>query len=134
MKCCILRPVTRCPFCNVEPSEAWREGEYAIALADAYPVARGHTLVVPRKHVRTIYELPIPEQNGIWDLVGRVRERLITDFKPDGFNIGFNDGFAAGQTVEHAHIHVIPRCQGDVHDPRGGIRWILANNARYWET
>jgi diadenosine tetraphosphate (Ap4A) HIT family hydrolase len=123
-----------CPFCSIEPSRAWLETEYAIALPDVYPVTVGHTLVVPRKHVRTIYELTAPEQIDIWDLVGRVRERLSTDAKPDGFNIGFNDGVAAGQTVEHAHIHVIPRRRGDVTDPRGGIRWVIADKARYWET
>ena len=126
--------MTACPFCTIEPSRAWLEIEYAIALPDAYPVAHGHTLLVPRKHVRTIYELTRPEQNDIWDLVGRVRERLITTSKPDGFNIGLNDGVAAGQTVEHAHIHVIPRRRGDVTEPRGGIRWVIAAKARYWTT
>ena len=126
--------VTACPFCSIEPSRAWLETEYAVALPDAFPVADGHTLVVPRKHVRTIYELTMPEQIEIWDLVGRVRKRLITDLKPDGFNIGLNDGLAAGQTVEHAHVHLIPRRRGDVTDPRGGIRWVLADKARYWTT
>jgi diadenosine tetraphosphate (Ap4A) HIT family hydrolase len=65
-------------------------------------------------------------------LVGEVRQRLLTDLRPDGFNIGFNDGLAAGQTVAHAHIHIIPRRTGDVSDPRGGIRWIVADNAPYW--
>ena len=124
--------VTACPFCAMEPSRAWLETEYAIALPDAYPVADGHTLVVPRKHVRTIYELTRPEQNELWDLVVRVREHLITTSKPDGFNIGLNDGVAAGQTVEHAHIHVIPRRRGDVNEPRGGIRWVIADKVRYW--
>ena len=123
-----------CPFCSIEPARVWLENEYAIALPDAYPVADGHTLVVPRKHVTTIYELTTREQNAIWDLVGRVRERLITTSKPDGFNIGLNDGVAAGQTVEHAHIHVIPRRRGDVTEPRGGIRWVIADKARYWTT
>jgi diadenosine tetraphosphate (Ap4A) HIT family hydrolase len=63
-----------------------------------------------------------------------VRERLIEPFGPDGFNIGINDGAAAGQTVGHAHIHVIPRRRGDVVDPRGGIRWVIPANAPYWET
>ena len=131
---CYSEIVMACPFCSIEPSRAWLETECAIALPDAYPVADGHTLVVPRRHVRTIYELTAPEQNEIWDLVGRVRERLFTNVKPDGFNIGFNDGEAAGQTVEHAHIHVIPRRRGDVTDPRGGIRWVIADKARYWKT
>lgn len=61
-----------------------------------------------------------------------MRERLLTGMKPDAFNIGVNDGLAAGQTVEHAHVHIIPRRKGDVPDPRGGIRWIIAEKAKYW--
>jgi diadenosine tetraphosphate (Ap4A) HIT family hydrolase len=97
------------------------------------PVADGHTLVVPRKHAVTIYELTPAEPSAIWKLVGEVRERLLTGLKPDGFNIGFNDGLAAGQTVMHAHVHIIPRRDGDVADPRGGIRWVIADNAPYWK-
>jgi diadenosine tetraphosphate (Ap4A) HIT family hydrolase len=87
---------------------------------------------VPRKHVSTIYQLTAPEQSAIWRFVGEVREHLLARYHPDGFNIGFNDGLAAGQTVSHAHVHIIPRRQGDVPDPRGGIRWVIADNAPYW--
>jgi diadenosine tetraphosphate (Ap4A) HIT family hydrolase len=104
-----------------------------MAFADAFPVADGHTLVIPRKHVSTIYQLTIPEQSAIWELVSEVRERLLTGLKPDGFNIGFNDGLAAGQTVQHAHVHIIPRKRCDAPDPRGGIRWVIADNAPYWK-
>lgn len=129
----ILPVVDPCPFCAVEPARIWIETEHAIAFGDAYPVADGHTLVVPRKHVCTIYELSIAEQQALWELVSEVRSRLLTGLNPDGFNIGFNDGLEAGQTVEHAHIHVIPRRKGDVPDPRGGIRWVIAENAAYWK-
>ena len=81
----------------------------------------------------SIYELTVTEQNVIWELVSEVRQRLLTDLKPDGFNIGLNDGLAAGQTVMHAHVHVIPRWSGDVSDPRGGIRWVIADKAAYWK-
>jgi diadenosine tetraphosphate (Ap4A) HIT family hydrolase len=121
-----------CPFCKIEPGRIWIETEDAIALPDAYPVADGHTLVVSRKHACTMCELTVPEQKAIWTLVGQVRERLVTGLKPDGFNIGFNDGIAAGQTVLHAHVHIIPRRHGDVPDPRGGVRWVIAENAPYW--
>jgi len=83
--------------------------------------------------VISIYELTVTEQNVIWELVSEVRQRLLTDLKPDGFNIGLNDGLAAGQTVMHAHVHVIPRWSGDVSDPRGGIRWVIADKAAYWK-
>jgi diadenosine tetraphosphate (Ap4A) HIT family hydrolase len=122
-----------CPFCNIDPGRIWLESKHAVAVPDAFPVAPGHMLVLPRKHVMTIYELSMPEQKVIWELVGRVRERLLAEYKPDGFNIGFNDGLAAGQTVSHAHVHIIPRRQGDVADPRGGIRWVIANKAPYWK-
>ncbi len=108
------------------------QNEHAIAFPDAYPVAEGHTLVAPRKHAASIYELSAQEQKSIWELVSEVRQRLMATLNPDGFNIGFNDGLAAGQTVSHAHVHVIPRRNGDVADPRGGIRWVMADKAVYW--
>jgi diadenosine tetraphosphate (Ap4A) HIT family hydrolase len=125
--------VDSCPFCTIDFARVSAENEHALAFQDAYPVASRHTLVVPRKHVTSIYELDMNEQRALWDLVGAVRERLLAEFKPDGFNIGFNDGLAAGQTVPHAHVHVIPRRWGDVPDPRGGIRWVLADKAPSWK-
>ena len=95
-------------------------------------MTQGHTLVVPRRHVASIYELPADDQVALWALVGETRQRLQEDLQPDGFNIGLNDGEAAGQTILHAHIHVIPRRNGDVGDPRGGVRWIIPEKARYW--
>lgn len=108
------------------------QNEHAIAFLDAYPLTDGHTLVIPRKHVASIYELNAEEQAAVWSLVAQVREQPLTGMKPDAFNIGVNDGLAAGQTVEHAHVHIIPRRKGDVPDPRGGIRWIIAEKAKYW--
>ena len=121
-----------CPFCSLEPTRKWVENEHAIAFADAYPVTPGHTLIAPRKHVSSIFELTAQEQAELWSLVAKVRQRLLTGVNADGFNIGVNDGAAAGQTIEHAHVHVIPRRKGDVPDPRGGIRWIIDANANYW--
>lgn len=121
-----------CPFCSLDHGRQWIENEHAVAFADAYPVTGGHTLVIPRRHVASIYELTGEEQSAVWDLVAEVRQRLLTGLKPDGFNIGVNDGIDAGQTIEHAHVHVIPRRKGDVPDPRGGIRWIIEDKANYW--
>jgi diadenosine tetraphosphate (Ap4A) HIT family hydrolase len=117
----------------MQPDRIWIENDAALAVGDSYPVADGHTLVVTRKHVSTIYELSISEQGVIWALVGEVRERLFIGLKPDGFNIGINDGLATWQTVFHAHVHIIPRHHGDVPDPRGGIRWVIADMAPYWK-
>lgn len=123
----------QCPFCNLAADRILLQSSTAIALHDAFPVAEGHTLVVPRRHVASIYDLPEPEQTQLWQLVAEVRTSLIEQLAPAGFNIGINDGQAAGQTVSHAHVHVIPRYEGDVSDPRGGIRWIIPEKAVYWE-
>lgn len=122
-----------CPFCWPEPSRIRIETDAGLAIDDLFPVAEGHTLVIPRGHVRTIYDLPEAEQTELWELVRRVRDDLVEDLAPDGFTIGLNEGSAAGQSVDHAHIHVIPRALGDVPDPTGGIRAIFPQRARYWE-
>ncbi|MFQ5888649.1 MAG: HIT family protein [Gemmatimonadota bacterium] len=123
-----------CPFCPLPDERIWIETEEAVAVPDLYPATEGHTLVVPKRHVEGFYELPRGEQAAIWELVAEVRGRLAADLRPDGFTIGINDGLAAGQTIQHAHIHVIPRHLGDVPDPTGGLRGILPRKARYWES
>lgn len=121
-----------CPFCPPDEDRVWLDDERGWVLWDAFPVTEGHTLVVPRKHVASLYELTPEEQAAMWRLVADARQQLIDQLHPDGFNIGLNDGLAAGQTVLHVHIHIIPRRHGDVPDPRGGVRWILPDKARYW--
>ncbi|MCC9602883.1 HIT family protein [Stieleria sp. JC731] len=119
-----------CPFCK--PIDVWLETDNAMVLWDGYPVSEGHSLVVPRQHVASVYDLPSNTLAELWQLVAETRKQLEETFHPDGFNIGLNDGEAAGQTVMHAHIHVIPRWKDDVSDPRGGVRWIIPEKARYW--
>ena len=121
-----------CPFCSIAPGRVLLESGNAVAFFDAFPITEGHMLVAPRKHVSSIYELPASEQSELWEIVGKVRTLLMERFEVDSLNIGVNDGVAAGQTVAHAHVHVIPRRPGDVPDPRGGIRWVVADKARYW--
>jgi diadenosine tetraphosphate (Ap4A) HIT family hydrolase len=122
-----------CPFCHLEKSRIHAESELALAFLDAFPVTQGHMLVVPKRHVASLFDLSEDEQAAVWKVVTLVRDKLIADLKPDGFNVGINDGASAGQTVMHAHVHVIPRRKGDVADPRGGIRWIIADKAPYWD-
>ena len=122
-----------CPFCELSSERIVQESNGGVAIRDKFPIANGHTLVIPRQHVASIYELPEGHQNSLWKLVTLVRSFLIAEFQPAGFNIGVNDGAAAGQTVLHAHIHVIPRYAGDVEDPRGGIRWVVRHSAVYWD-
>lgn len=121
------------PFFPVAADRVILEGANCLAFFDRYPVSQGHALVVPDRPVLSLYELDEHMQAEIWDTVRRVREILEERFNPAGFNIGVNDGRAAGQTVPHAHVHVIPRYAGDVFDPRGGIRWVIPERARYWK-
>lgn len=122
-----------CPFCQLEVARIWISNEHATAFRDGFPVSPGHTLVVPREHVASLFDLPAEVQTSLWELATTVRTRLMEELHPDGFNVGINDGQAAGQTLLHAHIHVIPRYKGDVADPRGGVRWVIPNNAEYWK-
>jgi diadenosine tetraphosphate (Ap4A) HIT family hydrolase len=106
----------------------------AAAFPDRFPLTPGHTLIVPHRHEADFFALAPEEQQAVWDLVEPVRRALDTEYRPAGFNVGLNIGAAAGQTVPHAHLHVIPRYPGDVPDPRGGIRWIIPAKARYWDS
>jgi diadenosine tetraphosphate (Ap4A) HIT family hydrolase len=104
----------------------------AVAILDKFPLSPGHTLVIPGNHIGALMELPENDLNEIWSLVAHVRKLLIEKYKPDGFNIGINEGPVAGQMVMHAHIHLIPRFKDDLPDPRGGVRWVIPDKARYW--
>ena len=123
----------KCPFCGVEEDRILIQDDLAIGFMDGYPVAEGHSLVIPRRHVQSLFELPADEQARVWSMVTRLRTMLIERYRPGGFNIGINDGRASGQTVAHAHVHIIPRRAGDVSEPRGGIRWVLPRKAAYWK-
>jgi len=123
-----------CPYCRrILAGEGTEANAHAVAFGDAYPVAAGHTLVVPRRHVAGVFDLAAGEYAALWALVAAVRARLAAEDAVESFTIGVNDGAAAGQTVAHAHVHVIPRRAGDVGDPRGGVRWVLPERAAYWE-
>ncbi len=124
--------VENCPFCNPTSEHVWLEDEAGRVIWDGFPISKGHSLVVPRFHISSLFDLEPETQAALWKMVGKVRSRLDEEFQPDGFNIGLNDGEVAGQTVMHAHIHVVPRWKGDVPDPRGGVRWIIPDKARYW--
>lgn len=121
-----------CPFCSLSSEDVVASSTHSLAIRDAYPVSQGHTLVVPKVHVVSLVHLPGPAQADLLRLAFKIRQDLQAELSPDGFTIGMNDGGAAGQTVAHAHIHVIPRWMGDVPDPRGGIRWVLPEKAAYW--
>ena len=122
-----------CPFCSPDPDRVFHEGDLVFALWDAYPLNPGHALIVPRRHVKSWFEATPEEQAEILRTLSLGRARIEEIHAPAGYNIGVNDGFAAGQTVDHLHLHVIPRYEGDVPDPRGGIRWMIPERAPYWD-
>lgn len=123
-----------CVFCQrIGTAHLVARSEDAVAFHDAYPVSPGHTLVVPVRHEPDFFALTEEERRALWSLVEEVRDRLEEVHAPDGYNVGVNAGWAAGQTVAHAHVHVIPRYEGDVEDPRGGIRHVMPEKVAYWE-
>ena len=107
------------------------ENENAFAIYDGFPVSKGHVLVIPKRVVAEIFDLNDKEYSSCFNLVKDVKKILEEEFKPDGFNIGINNGEKAGQTIFHAHIHVIPRYSGDVDNPRGGIRHVIPGKGDY---
>ena len=120
----------KCIFCDPgRPIVA--ENDHACAIRDAFPVSTGHTLVIPREHVSDILRLSPQSYAACFELVRSVAAELEAALGPDGFNIGVNCGEAAGQTVMHAHIHVIPRFTGDTANPRGGVRGVIAGKGDY---
>ncbi len=122
-----------CPFCSrLARGDVTHESLAAAAFPDAYPLSPGHTLVIPRRHVADWFALTPDELTAILGLAGVVRSEVALARRPDGWNIGVNVGEAGGQTIGHAHLHLIPRYTGDRSDPRGGVRWIFPERAAYW--
>jgi diadenosine tetraphosphate (Ap4A) HIT family hydrolase len=119
-----------CPFCNIDRGPL-AENKLAFAIPDKYPVSPGHTLVISRRHVVDYFDLSDEEKTACWNLVDRVKEQLETEHKPDGWNIGINTGTVAGQTVFHFHCHLIPRYEGDMKDPKGGVRHSVKGKGYY---
>jgi len=121
-----------CPFCSLPRDRVRHERETALAIRDGFPVSPGHTLIIPKRHVDSFFEVTDAERADLMSLLAAARDDLDRQFRPAGYNIGINDGAAAGQTVPHLHIHLIPRYEGDRDDPRGGVRWVLPDKAAYW--
>ena len=106
--------------------------EWAMVVRDAFPVSPGHTLVIPLRHVGSFFDTTATEREAMLTLLNAAKQQLDAEFSPAGHNIGINDGAAAGQTVGHLHVHLIPRYVGDQADPRGGVRWVIPEKADYW--
>jgi diadenosine tetraphosphate (Ap4A) HIT family hydrolase len=118
-----------CPFCKTESPIL--ETELAYAIYDLSPVTTGHMLLIPRRHIADWFDTTPEERQALLDLAQRARDLLRRERQPDGFNLGVNVGEAAGQTVGHVHLHLIPRYRGDVANPRGGVRGVIPARQNY---
>jgi diadenosine tetraphosphate (Ap4A) HIT family hydrolase len=121
-----------CPFCNPDKDREFIvESEIAYSIFDKFPVSNGHALIIPKKHCDNYFDLTFKEQSACVFMLNKVKEIIQTRFQPDGFNVGININEAAGQTISHVHIHLIPRYIGDVTEPRGGIRGVIPEKRNY---
>lgn len=121
-----------CPFCNPDSkSELILESATVYSIYDKFPVNKGHTLIIPKRHCVDYFELSFKEQSACWFMLNKAKEILKMEFNPDGFNIGININESAGQTIPHVHIHLIPRYKGDVEIPRGGVRGVIPDKKNY---
>ena len=123
-----------CLFCertNLEKHRIFAENNLFYARWDNFPVSIGHAEIVAKRHVESFLELTQEELARFYDLLLSAKAKIETTYDPDGFNIGVNEGEAAGRTVHHLHIHLIPRYKGDVPNPRGGIRNVIPGKGDY---
>ena len=129
-------PNKDCPFCaitqNNEHERILLQNANAFLIRDGYPVSPGHSLIIPKRHSASYFDLSSAEKEDMHALLEQAKTQLEQEFQPEAFNIGINDGPAAGQTVPHCHMHLIPRYENDVEDPRGGVRWVVPDKADYW--
>lgn len=121
-----------CPFCALPPERILVANDHALRIRDGFPISPGHSLIIPRRHIGSFFETTEAERKALLALLDEAKQAAAAEFNPDGYNIGINDGPAAGQTVPHLHIHLIPRYTGDMADPRGGVRWVIPEKADYW--
>ena len=121
-----------CIFCNLPNERILYESVHWLVISDGYPVSPGHTLLIPKRHIKDYFDINDSEYAELKTVLNLTKARLDKEFNPSGYNIGINCGEDAGQTVFHLHIHVIPRFKGDQADPRGGVRWVIPEKADYW--
>jgi diadenosine tetraphosphate (Ap4A) HIT family hydrolase len=120
-----------CPFCQKAPASQFYEGKLVRGLWDACPASPGHALLVPKRHVSSWFDATAEEQAELLAALAIARQAVEATHRPDGYNIGMNVGAAAGQTVFHLHVHLIPRYAGDSPDPRGGVRHAVQGKGSY---
>ena len=113
-----------CPFCDLG-DRVLAENDLAVAVRDFEPAATGHTLIIPKRHTASFFDLSVEEVAACHALLRGERDQIAKAHRPDGYNIGVNDGISAGQSIPHTHWHLIPRYRGDHPDPRGGVRHVI---------
>ncbi len=125
-------PNNPCIFCKIREGELQFENQLAYSSIDSYPVTEFHSLIVPKRHVETYFELTYEEIQACNELILKTKEKIFKqDSNVKGFNIGTNAGKVAGQSIMHCHIHLIPRREGDVEDPQGGVRSVIPKKQHY---
>ena len=120
-----------CPLCVLKPEEIFLSNDLCQARWDSNPVNEGHVLIVPIRHFADYFDATDDEKRSLWEVLEDAKELVMGKYNPDGFNIGVNVGEAAGQSVFHVHIHLIPRYKGDVPDPKGGVRGVIPCKQKY---
>ena len=125
-------PNNTCIFCKIRKEELQFENQLAYSSKDSYPVSEFHSLIVPKRHVETYFDLTEEEIQACNDLILKTKEKILKiDSSVKGFNIGVNAGKVAGQSIMHCHIHLIPRREGDVENPQGGVRSVIPSKQHY---
>jgi diadenosine tetraphosphate (Ap4A) HIT family hydrolase len=127
-----VAPAGPCAFCTLPPERKIAENDLALWILDAHPVNPGHSLIAPKRHVESFFDTTPEERAAMMLLLDRAREHVCENHSPSGYNIGINEGSAAGQSVPHVHVHLIPRYPGDTDNPKGGVRWVIPGKADYW--
>ena len=128
----IRDPNNPCLFCNAEESGIAAENEFAFASYDTYPVSDFHCLIIPKRHVKDYFEMSDEELLACNDLITKIKNEILTkDKSVKAFNIGTNAGKISGQSIMHCHIHLIPRREGDVDNPQGGVRSVIPKKQHY---
>jgi ATP adenylyltransferase len=123
---------SKCPFCDISSSRILRESGTCVVIHDGYPVTKLHTLIIPKIHSETYFDLGVEERNDVELHLAEERKIILySDASVTAFNVGMNCGMDAGQTVMHCHIHLIPRRPGDMGDPTGGVRGVIPDKRIY---
>lgn len=127
----LLASIATCPFCSVPAEQRFYDGPLVFGIWDSHPASPGHALLIPKRHVPTWFEATPAEQAELVAATAQARNAIEATRAPDGYNLGVNIGAAAGQTVFHLHLHMIPRYEGDVARPRGGVRHVVPGRGDY---